>query len=161
MLYEALRGNLCTENDLIHSNVRSPELVSPPCAQAVGGKLCGVKLVVIDEISMIDFETLYEISLRHSKSMGTTVTDKIERSNMECLYFGGTHVLFTGDFYQTKANNFSSYPRLWVGVPLPEAPSSRYWSSNNLNIEVATFHILSSTIRNTIACVHSQLSVNL
>ena len=84
------------------SNVRSPELMSPPCAQAVGAKLCGVKLVIIDEISMIDLETLYEISLRHTKSMGTTVTDDRERSNMECMSFGGTHVLFTGDFYQLK-----------------------------------------------------------
>lgn len=76
--------------------------MSPMNAQAVGGKLSGVKLVIIDEISMIDLETLYEISIRHTKSMGTTITDEIERANKECLHFGGTHVLFTGDFYQLK-----------------------------------------------------------
>ena len=65
------------------------DFMSAPCAQAVGAKLSGVKLVIIDEISMIDLATLYEISLRHSKSMGTVITDKLERSNKECLYFGG------------------------------------------------------------------------
>ena len=78
------------------------DLMSAPCAQAVGAKLSGVKLVIIDEISMIDLATLYEISLRHSKSMGTVITDELERLNKECLHFGGTHILFTGDFYQLK-----------------------------------------------------------
>ena len=51
---------------------------------------------------MINLETLYEISLRHTKSMGTLITDEMERMNREYCHFGGTHVLFTGDFYQLK-----------------------------------------------------------
>ena len=78
------------------------DVISGPCAQAVGAKLNGVKLVIIDEISMINLETLYEISVRHTKSMGTLITDETERINMGCCHFGGTHVLFTGDFYQLK-----------------------------------------------------------
>ena len=78
------------------------DVISGPCAQAVGAKLNGVKLVIIDEISMINLETLYEISKRHTKSMGTLITDEMERMNKESCHFGGTHVLFTGDFYQLK-----------------------------------------------------------
>lgn len=71
------------------------DVTSGPRTQAVGSKLIGVKLVIIDEISMIDLEILYEISLRHTKYMGTLITDKMERMNKEYCHFGGTHVLFT------------------------------------------------------------------
>lgn len=78
------------------------DVISGPCAQAVGAKLNGVELVIIDQISMINLETLYEISLRHTKSRGTLITDEMGWMNKETCHFGGRHVLFTGDFNQLK-----------------------------------------------------------
>ena len=71
-------------------------------AKAVGAKLLGVKLVVLDEISMINLETLYDISERQKIAMGTQTCDVNERNLIYTKHFGGVHVLFTGDFYQLK-----------------------------------------------------------
>jgi hypothetical protein len=71
-------------------------------AKAVGAKLLGVKLVVLDEISMINLETLYDISERQKIAMGTQTCDVNERKLIYTKHFGGVHVLFTGDFYQLK-----------------------------------------------------------
>jgi PIF1-like helicase len=69
----------------------------------VGEKFNGIKLVVIDEISMINLESLQEMSNRHTLALLTTTTCSVERSNIASKPFGGIHVLFTGDFWQLKA----------------------------------------------------------
>ena len=46
--------------------------MSKECAQAVGSKIAGVKLIVLDEISMINLETLNEISEKADRSYGNT-----------------------------------------------------------------------------------------
>jgi PIF1-like helicase len=71
-------------------------------AKAVGAKLLGIKLAVLDEISMINIETLYEISERQKEAMLAYVEDEIEREYIKSTPFGGVHMLFTGDFYQLK-----------------------------------------------------------
>jgi hypothetical protein len=71
-------------------------------AKAVGAKLLGIKLAVLDEISMINLETLYEISGRQKEAMPAYVEDENERKLIESQPFGGVHMLFTGDFYQLK-----------------------------------------------------------
>ena len=38
---------------------------------------------------MINLETLYEISVRHTKSMGTLITDETKRINMGCCHIWG------------------------------------------------------------------------
>ena len=76
--------------------------MSKECAQAVGSKIAGVKLIVLDEISMINLETLNEISERQIAAMGTQISDPTERLNLKSKHFGGVHILFTGDFYQLK-----------------------------------------------------------
>ena len=76
--------------------------MSKECAQAVGSKIAGVKLIVLDEISMINLETLNEISERQISAMGTQISDVEERLNLKSKHFGGVHMLFTGDFYQLK-----------------------------------------------------------
>ena len=45
--------------------------MSKECAQAVGSKISGVKLIVLDEISMINLQTLNEISERQVAAMST------------------------------------------------------------------------------------------
>ena len=76
--------------------------MSKECAQAVGSKIAGVKLIVLDEISMINLETLNEISERQIAAMGTQTSDPILRQSLKEKHFGGVHILFTGDFYQLK-----------------------------------------------------------
>ena len=71
-------------------------------AQAVGSKIAGVKLIVLDEISMINLEILNEISERQIAAMGTQISDLILRQSLKEKHFGGVHILFTGDFYQLK-----------------------------------------------------------
>ena len=70
----------------------------------LAAKFNGIKLVVIDEVSMIDQSTLFEIHVRLLAPKLATTTDPVER---ECIKreerpFGGTHILFCGDFYQLK-----------------------------------------------------------
>lgn len=84
-------------------NENNNDFMAASTAQAIGGKISGVRLIVIDEISMISAEQLYEISQRHISAMKTTTFDELERSELNHKFFGGTHVLFTGDFYQLKS----------------------------------------------------------
>jgi 23S rRNA pseudoU1915 N3-methylase RlmH len=71
-------------------------------AKQVGAKLLGIKLAVLDEISMINLATLYEISERQKQAMLAYVEDKIEREIIKSKPFGGVHMLFTGDLYQLR-----------------------------------------------------------
>lgn len=84
------------------SKQKNGKRMSPRTAKAVGAKLCGIKLAVLDEISMINLETLYEISERQKESMLAYTEDKNERANNKSKAFGGIHMLFTGDFYQLR-----------------------------------------------------------
>ena len=84
-------------------NEYNTNFMSAKSAQAVGAKLAGVKLIIIDEISMVNLESLYEISQRHTCSLCTQTSDEFERSEILQKAFGGTHVMFTGDFYQLQA----------------------------------------------------------
>jgi PIF1-like helicase len=71
-------------------------------AKAVGTKLQGVKIAILDEISMINLETLHEISERQKQAMLEFTDDENERETIKSKPFGGIHILFTGDFYQLK-----------------------------------------------------------
>lgn len=78
------------------------EVMSSTTAQAVGAKVLGVKLIVLDEISMITLDTLNEISERQIAAMCSQTTDESLRKYYRSNHFGGVHMLFTGDFYQLK-----------------------------------------------------------
>ena len=77
-------------------------VMSKATAKAVGAKVLGLKLLVLDEISMINLENLSDISERQRTAMGTQTCDESERNMINSKHFGGVHVLFTGDFYQLK-----------------------------------------------------------
>ena len=81
---------------------KKDSVMSSTCAKAVGAKVLGVKLIVLDEISMINLEDLNDISERQIAAMGTTTSDENVRLNYQSQHFGGVHMLFTGDFYQLK-----------------------------------------------------------
>jgi PIF1-like helicase len=72
-------------------------------AQRIGENFRGTKLVVIDEISMINLESIAEMSRRHQQGMLALTDDVNERENIMRRPFGGAHVLFTGDLWQLEA----------------------------------------------------------
>ena len=78
------------------------KVMSSKCAKAVGAKVLGVKLIVLDEISMINLEDLNDISERQISAMKTQTSDDNLRKSYQSQHFGGVHILFTGDFYQLK-----------------------------------------------------------
>ena len=72
--------------------------ISKECAQAVGSKISGIKLIVLDEISMINLQTLNEISEHQIAAMGTHTSDPVLRNSFQSKHFGGVHMFFTRDF---------------------------------------------------------------
>ena len=76
--------------------------MSDTTARQVGQKILGVKLVIIDEISLTSLENLNEISERFKKALLSTVSseDRELREQIKNEPFGGLHVLLVGDLYQ-------------------------------------------------------------
>jgi hypothetical protein len=66
-------------------------------AKRIGSKFDGTKLLVLDEISMINLKSLAEISDRHIAALKSLTEDKEEQEIIYSKRFGGVHVLFTGD----------------------------------------------------------------
>ena len=73
-------------------------------SQIIGQNLRGVKLIIIDEISMISYESIYDISETIKAALLTTCDEEDEESRKFITNnpFGGVHILFTGDLYQLK-----------------------------------------------------------
>ena len=65
----------------------------------MGKNIQGLKLIIIDEVSMISCENLFTISQRF-KEAKLTSGNADEKTRAKKLPFGGIHVLFVGDFYQ-------------------------------------------------------------
>ena len=65
----------------------------------MGRNIDGVKLIIIDEISMVSCESLHMMSKRFTDATISTITDPEERKRLETAFFGDIHVLFVGDFY--------------------------------------------------------------
>lgn len=72
-------------------------------ARKVGEKFRGTKLAVLDEISMINLESIFEISKRHQHALLAVTDDQTEKNAIKEQPFGGMHILFTGDLWQLKA----------------------------------------------------------
>ena len=66
----------------------------------MGRNIDGVKLIIIDEISMVSCESLHMMSKRFTDAKISSTTDPEERKRLESAFFGDIHVLFVGDFYQ-------------------------------------------------------------
>ena len=66
----------------------------------MGRNIDGVRLIIIDDISMVSCESLFMMSKRFTDARLATIADPEERKRLEMSVFGGIHVLFVGDFYQ-------------------------------------------------------------
>ena len=68
--------------------------------QAIGKDLHGIRLIVIDEVSMLSCKDLEVVETRFRLAILTTISNEAERNARSLLPFGGVHVVFGGDFYQ-------------------------------------------------------------
>jgi hypothetical protein len=78
-------------------------IMSAQTARKVGEKFRGTRLAVLDEVSMINVESIAEISTRHQQGMLAITDDEQRRSEIMKKPFGGMHILFTGDLWQLNS----------------------------------------------------------
>lgn len=69
-------------------------------AETLYKQIKGVKLIVIDEISMVSLESLYEISTRICEAICTSIADPTERKKVRNKPFAGINTILCGDLYQ-------------------------------------------------------------
>lgn len=99
-------------------------------ARKVGEKFKGTKLAVLDEVSMINLESISEISKRHQQALLSVTDDPTEKEAINAKPFGGMHILFTGDLWQLKA--IGGHP-IYTQKPLSgrAALGQKIWHSIN------------------------------
>jgi len=69
-------------------------------AEILYNQIRGVKLIVIDEVSMISLESLYEISTRICEAICTSIADPQQRKLVRNKPFAGINTILCGDLYQ-------------------------------------------------------------
>ena len=111
-----------TWHSVLNKGIGKSQKISDDTARKVGLKIKGVKLLIIDEVSLVSLQDLYEISERFIAAKLTTIpsTDTTLRDEIRGQPFGGIHVLLVGDLYQlpcvagtplyTPSNSLSSDP---------------------------------------------------
>ena len=113
-------------------------------AQKVGEKIKGIKLI-IDEISLISLEVLYEIHYRIQSALLaiTPNTDNEKRRNIESKSFGGIHVLLCGDLYQLQCVGGTPlyFPQHKISKPKAKLGYEIVWS------KIASFVELTENMR--------------
>jgi hypothetical protein len=80
--------------------VHGSAFLSVKGAQAVGANLRGTKLLILDEISLVSLDSLYEISERVKAALCSQESDGSIIAAIKEKPFGGLHILFCGDLYQ-------------------------------------------------------------
>jgi hypothetical protein len=100
-------------------------------AKAKGETMKGVKLFIIDEISLISKEDLGNLEQRIKDSYLTTLPDPKDREKRKHLPFAGVHFILCGDFYQLPPvfNNIPIYsPHFNEGLSQTRKKTSNRWS---------------------------------
>lgn len=69
-------------------------------AETLYDRIKGVKVIVIDEISMVSSESLEEINRRLCEAVCTSIPDPKERAKINSKPFAGLPAIFCGDLYQ-------------------------------------------------------------
>ncbi|MCP4182155.1 MAG: hypothetical protein GY761_02395, partial [Hyphomicrobiales bacterium] len=87
---------------------RGKNLMSNERAVKFGEYMRSVKLIILDEVSMVSLESLQEISQRIVEALSTVEEHYAVRSELKTAPFGGIHVIFCGDLYQLKCVGGSS-----------------------------------------------------
>lgn len=77
-------------------------LMSNERAVKFGKLMRSVKLIILDEVSMVSLQSLQEISQRIVEALSTLEEYHDIRSALKSAPFGGIHIIFCGDLYQLK-----------------------------------------------------------
>ena len=89
-------------------------------AETLYQQIKGVKLIIIDEISMVSLESLYEISTRICEAICTSIADPAERRKVHKKPFAGMNTILCGDLYQLGCVGgtpiYSTYPQNMCAV---------------------------------------------
>lgn len=106
-------------------------------AQEVYNRIKGVKMIIIDEVSMIGLEALHEISRRFCEAICTSIADPKEREEVNKKPFGGITVVLCGDLYQLGC--IKSTPIYATGdLNAAAAAGRKIWCNINLYHEFKT-----------------------
>jgi len=100
-------------------------------AEEIYNRIRGVKLIIIDEVSMVGLEALHEISRRICEAMCTAIADPKERARVNNKPFAGITTVLCGDLYQLgcikatpiyATNNFNTCAaagrKIWCSIKL-------------------------------------------
>lgn len=78
------------------------DVISGSNAIKIGKKMEGMKLGIIDEISMVAAASINDISQRIKSGKLAITNDEQQREYIQKHHFGGAHMIFSGDLYQLK-----------------------------------------------------------
>jgi hypothetical protein len=81
---------------------KKTNMLSASTLLAMYTRLQSVRLLVIDEVSMISLESLKDLSRRISQALASGTTNISEREQILKREFGGLHVIYCGDLWQLK-----------------------------------------------------------
>jgi len=76
------------------------QFLSQEKAEQIYKRIKGVKLIIIDEVSMVGLEALHEISQRICEAICTSIVDRTERTKISKKPFAGITTVLYGDLYQ-------------------------------------------------------------
>lgn len=116
-------------------------LMSNERAVKFGEYMRSVKLIILDEVSMVSLQSLQEISKRIVEALSTVDEHYGIRSELKAAPFGGIHIIFCGDLYQLKCVTGSSIPNVTRNDLEVKAVTGRdLWYSLNryVNFKVST-----------------------
>lgn len=77
-----------------------PTYLAQDKAETLYQQIKGVKLIIIDEISMVSLESLYEISTRICEATCSSIADPVRRKKVRKMPFAGINTILCGDLYQ-------------------------------------------------------------
>jgi len=82
-------------------NTKDSMQISSNTAQLIGQRINGVKLIILDEISLINFKNLAIMEARFKAGLRANCkSDRILEKQIEDSRWGGVHFLCVGDLYQ-------------------------------------------------------------
>ena len=92
--------SVCMKNKKERKQKGHARCLSQGKAETLYDRIRGVKLIVIDEISMVSLEALNEISKRICEAICTSISDPKERAAVSKKPFAGITTILCGDLYQ-------------------------------------------------------------
>ena len=115
----------------------------------LGKKFEGMRLLILDEVAMISLESLYFIERQVAAAMATLGVSPKDKCEIEAKPFGGIHVIFSGDLYQSPpvkgkpvyAINLAGKPEIARGKEIWNKISEYHEINDNLRVKLASLAV--------------------